>query len=76
MGAHFIVKTYKNNLKWLLQQKISTNFQQFLLSKIMGFDYEIQYKARKENTLADTFSRVQRLEVLLKAITMVDSNLA
>lgn len=40
-GAHFIIKTDQKSLKWLLKQKISTPFQQFWLSKLMGFDYDI-----------------------------------
>lgn len=58
MGSHFIVRTDQKSLKWLLQQKISTPFQQVWLSKLMGFDYEIQYKAGKENNVADALSRV------------------
>ncbi|XP_021717906.1 uncharacterized protein LOC110685687 [Chenopodium quinoa] len=59
VGAHFIIKTDQKSLKWLLQQKISTPFQQFWLSKSMVFDYEIQYKCGKENVATDAFSRVQ-----------------
>lgn len=40
-GNHFVVKTYQKSLKWLLQQKISTPFQQLWLSKLMGYDYKI-----------------------------------
>ena len=58
MSAHFVIRTYQKSLKWLLQQKISTPFQQFWLSKLMGFDYEIQYKCGKENVAADALSRV------------------
>lgn len=47
-NGHFIIKTDQKSLKWLLQQKISTPFQHFWLSKLLGFDYEIQYKSGKE----------------------------
>uniref|UniRef100_A0A803MBH9 Ty3 transposon capsid-like protein domain-containing protein n=1 Tax=Chenopodium quinoa TaxID=63459 RepID=A0A803MBH9_CHEQI len=66
VGSHFVIKT---------NQKISTPFQQFWLSKLMGFDYEIQYKCGKENVAADALSRVQESEILFLAISMVDSNL-
>ena len=75
LGNHFIIKTDQKSLKWLLQQKISTPFQQFWLSKLMGFDYEIQYKSGTENMAADALSRVQGAEVLLMAISMVSSDL-
>lgn len=41
--THFVIHTDQKSLKWLLQQKISTPFQHFCLSKLMGFDYEIRY---------------------------------
>lgn len=75
MGSHFIIKTDQKSLKWLLQQRISTPFQQFWLSKLMGFDYEIQYKGGCENLAADALSRVQSSKVLLLAISVVDSDL-
>ena len=41
----------------------------------MGFDYEIQYKPGQENVVADALSRVQGSEVLMMAISVIDSNL-
>lgn len=76
MGSHFLIRDDQKSLKWLLQQKISTPFQQFWLSKLMGFDYEIQYKSGKENIAADALSRVQGSEILLMALSVVDSNLS
>lgn len=54
---HFITRTDQKSLKWLLQQRISTPFQHFWLSKLMGFDYEIQYMGGKKNVVADALSR-------------------
>lgn len=76
MGNHFLIKTDKKSLKWLSQQKVSTPFQQFWLSNLMSFDYEIQYKSGKENLAADALSRVQCAEVLSMALSVLDSNLA
>lgn len=75
VGSHFIIKTDQKSLKWLLQQKISTPFQQFWLSKLMGFDYEIQYRSGKENLPADALSRIEGAEILCMAISVVSSNL-
>lgn len=58
-----------------LNQKISTPFQQFWLSKLMGFDYEIQYKSGPENGAADALSRVQGSKILLLAISLVATDL-
>lgn len=74
-GNHFVIKTDQKSLKWLLQQKISTPFQQFWLSKLLGFDYEIQYKQGKENLAADALSRVTNVEVLYLAISVVSSDM-
>lgn len=74
-GNPFIIKTDQKSLKWLLQQKISTPFQQFWLSKLLGFDYEIQYKQGKENMTADALSRVSNAEVLCLAISVVSSDM-
>lgn len=75
MGSHFIIKTDQKSLKWLLQQRILTQFQQFWISKLMGFDYEIQYKGGSENVAVDALSRLQGSEVLFLAISVVDSEL-
>lgn len=75
IGHHFVVKTDQKSLKWLLQQKVSTPFQQFWLSKLMGFSYEIQYKSGTENKVADALSRVNGAELLLMAISVIQSDL-
>lgn len=58
IGQKFVIHTDQKSLKWLLQQKISTPFQKFWCSKLMGFDYEIFYKSGKENLVADALSCV------------------
>lgn len=63
-GKYFIIKTGQKSLKWLLQQKVSTPFQQFWLSKLLGFDYEIHYKSGKKNITADALSRAKGVEIL------------
>ena len=75
MGTHFLIRTDQKSLKWLLEQKISTPFQQFWLSKLMGFDYDIQYKSGKENQAADALSRVFGSDILLVAISVIDTHL-
>lgn len=53
-----MIRTNQKSLKWLLQQKVSTPFQQFWLSKLLGYDYEIVYKLGQENKAADALSRI------------------
>lgn len=57
-GHHFVIKTDHQSLKYLLEQRLSTIFQQKWLAKLMGLDYEICYKKGKENIVADALSRV------------------
>ena len=57
VGRKFLVKTDQQSLKHLLQQRISTPAQQKWLYKLMGFDYDIEYHAGKDNVVADALSR-------------------
>jgi len=75
IGRPFIIKTDQKSLKHLLEQKISTPFQQFWLSKLMGFDYSIQYKSGVQNMAADNLSRVTSSSLLFMATSQIHSNL-
>ena len=58
LGWQFRICTDHKSLKYLLQQRISTMDQQRWLVKLMGYDYEIEYKPGRENVAVDTLSRV------------------
>uniref|UniRef100_A0A803Q2X2 RNA-directed DNA polymerase n=1 Tax=Cannabis sativa TaxID=3483 RepID=A0A803Q2X2_CANSA len=57
LGCHFVIRTDHKSLKELLNQVIQTPDQQFFLQKLMEFQFSIQYKAGKENKVADALSR-------------------
>lgn len=44
IGTHFIIRTDHQSLKFLLEQKLTTTLQCKWLTKLLGLDYEIQYK--------------------------------
>lgn len=58
LGHPFIIKTDHESLKHLMEQRITTSLQQRWLSKLMGFDYMVQYRKGKENHAADALSRL------------------
>lgn len=44
VGHHFIIRTDHQSLKFLLEQKLTIPLQHKWLTKLLGLDYEIQYK--------------------------------
>lgn len=74
LDRHFIIKTDQESLKHLLEIKVVTSYQQKWLSKLLGFDYEIQYKKGCENKVADAISRVSGIDLLL-ALSIISSDI-
>lgn len=57
LGYPFVILTDHRSLKEIMSQLIQTPKQQVYLSKLLGYDYTIQYIAGKHNVVADTLSR-------------------
>ncbi|KAM2928650.1 hypothetical protein COP2_035883 [Malus domestica] len=57
-GNHFIIRTDYHSLKYFLQNRANSPFQQKWVSKLLGFDYEIQYKKGNDNKAANALSRM------------------
>ena len=75
LGRHFIIKTNHFSLKYLLEQKWSSAFQNKWLPKLLGYDYEIQYKQGKENLVADGLSRLYGVQLLALTLSSLSSDL-
>ena len=58
VGRRFRIRTDHRSLKYLLEQRISTMDQQKWIVKLMGYDYDIEYRPGRENMAADALSRL------------------
>lgn len=57
LGHQFTIITDHRSLKELLTQVIQTPEQHMYLARLMGFDYQIQYRSGAHNQAADALSR-------------------
>jgi len=57
LGYSFKVRTDQQALKYLLEQRVGTPAQQKLVSKLLGFDFIVEYKKERENKAANALSR-------------------
>ena len=71
LGQCFQIKTDHQNLKYFLEQCISSPKQQKWVTKLFGYDYEIIYKKGKENVVADALSRKYEDEGSLFSLSFI-----
>ncbi|XP_072058202.1 uncharacterized protein [Arachis hypogaea] len=57
LGRHFIILLDQQSFKALVDQTLHTPEQQKWLHKLLGFDFEIQYKSGRENVADNALSR-------------------
>ncbi|KAA8514829.1 hypothetical protein F0562_018008 [Nyssa sinensis] len=53
-----LVRTDQQAVKHLLEQKVGTPFQQKWITKLLGFDFSVEYRSGKGNKVADALSRL------------------
>ena len=63
LGRPFVIKTYHQSLKYLLEQRVSTLAHQRWITKLLGYAFIVEYKQDKENVVADALSRRPGAEV-------------
>lgn len=66
------MRTDQRSLKFLLDQRITTPTQLRWLPKILGYDYEIQYKKGVDNNGADALSRIAQFELYAISLPNLD----
>ncbi|KAJ0764722.1 putative nucleotidyltransferase, Ribonuclease H [Helianthus annuus] len=69
LGARFTVFTDQKSLKFLLHQRVSTPDQQNWVAKLLGYDFDIEYKPGRENRAADALSRRADSEELFHIVS-------
>ena len=57
LGQAFKVKTNQQSLKYLLEMRVGTPTQQKWLSKLIRYDFVVEFRAGRENLVADALSR-------------------
>jgi hypothetical protein len=76
LGQSFIVKIDQQSLKFLLEQKVGTPFQQKWITKLLGYDFLVKYKKGSENRVANALSRREEWEeeVSISLLSIPTSN--
>ena len=67
--GRFQIKTYHCSLKYFLEQWFSSLEQHKWVTKMLGYDYAIIHKKRKDNVVVDALSRKYEDRVSLFAIS-------
>jgi len=62
-------------LKYMLDQRLSTIPQTQWVSKLLGFDFRVEFQPGRANTVADALSRRDGDVPLLEALTSADASL-
>ena len=71
VGRHFMIMTDQRSLKFLTNQRLLGEDQFRWTCKLIGFNFEIQYRLGLENKAADALSR----QMMYKAISVAQASM-
>ena len=74
-GRSFVVRTDHQPLKFILDQRLATIPQYHWVSKLLGFDFTVEYKPGRTNVVADALSRRDAKEATLLVVSAPSFNL-
>ena len=57
VGKPFVIKTDQQSVKYLLDQRVGTRAQQRWITKLLGYNFLVEYKKGKENVVVEALSR-------------------
>jgi hypothetical protein len=60
-SRRFVVRTDHRSLRFILDQRLTTIPQHQWVSKLLGFDFVVEYKPGAQNVVADALSRRDKL---------------
>lgn len=73
LGRHFIILTDQQSIQFIVDQRLVASDQIRWVVKLLGYDFEVQYKIGASNRVADALSRRgEGDELLLQVISMVN----
>ena len=75
VGRHFIIRTDRQPLKYLMEQKGSTPSQHKWLAQLMMYDFDIIYKRGNENKVANALSRMPSQQLSCMALSSMSHTL-
>ena len=64
-GRTFIIRSDHYSLKYILDQRLSTIPQHQWVSKLLGYDFSVEYKPGRHNIVADALSRKETAASLM-----------
>lgn len=65
LGQQFKIVTDHQTIRHFLDQRITTPNQQKWLSKLLGYNYVVEYKAGAQNIVPDALSRKEEIHMLM-----------